>query len=78
MKGSTNNIARFLNDRPGLLKVYVDSFENPKLTIPISMGKVLRAAERNAWVGFTSSTGESWQTISLLSWNFTSSLPGQT
>lgn len=73
VKVSTANIARFLDDHTGLLKVYLDSFERPKLTVPISMGSVLGATGHTAWVGFTGSTGESWQAINLLSWNFTSS-----
>ena len=44
----------------------------PALTVPLSIETVLRPGGSTAWVGFTGGTGESWQAVDLVSWNFTS------
>lgn len=71
-KGSTARLAHFTRENPGLLRVFVDDMDVPALTVPLSMETVLRPGGSTAWVGFTGGTGESWQAVDLVSWNFTS------
>ena len=76
-KGATQRLSHFTKANPGLLHVYVDDMNTPVLTVPLSMETVLRTwpdgfQSTTAWVGFTSGTGDTWQIVDLLSWNFTS------
>jgi len=70
-KGATPRMSHFTQQNPGLLSVYVDDMETPLLTVPLSMETILRTNRSTAWVGFTSGTGEAWQIVDLVAWNFT-------
>jgi hypothetical protein len=54
----------------GVLKVFVDDMSGPALTVPMNMGAFLDLEGGMAWVGFTASTGESYQNHEVLSWVF--------
>ncbi len=57
---------------PGLLQVFLDDFETPRLSIPVNLAETLSLTQGYAWVGFTSSTGSYWERHDVLSWWFTS------
>lgn len=71
-RGATPRLSHFTTQNTGLMTVYVDDLETPLLTVPLTVDTVLRAGGKTAWVGFTSGTGETWQIVDLVSWNFTS------
>jgi hypothetical protein len=55
-----------------LLRVYVDDMDVPLLSTPLTMATFLRENSTDARVGFTASTGESWVTVDIVQWNFSS------
>jgi hypothetical protein len=72
LKGSTQKLGHFVSDDLGILSIFVDEMDIPVLTVPLSMGTILRPNHSTAWIGFTSGTGEAWQAVDILSWNFSS------
>ena len=71
-KGTTARLGRFTGTNPGLLRVYVDDMDVPLLSTPLTMATFLRENSTDARVGFTASTGESWVTVDIVQWNFSS------
>ena len=71
-KGSGARLGRFIRANPGLLRVYIDDMDTPVLSAPIEMSTVFRDGALDARVGFTAGTGESWVTVDVVAWNFTS------
>lgn len=71
-KGTTPRLGRFTGSNPGLLRVYVDDMDVPLLSTPLTVDMVLRMNSTDARVGFTAGTGESWVTVDIVQWNFTS------
>jgi len=70
--GVSAGIAHFLaSGSSGLLEVYVDDLDTPVLTVPVSLQTVLRQGSGTAYLGLTASTGATFQTVDLHSWNFT-------
>ena len=55
--------------RLGTLVVWVDDMIKPIVAIPINLSATLEL-DRGAFVGFTSSTGRSWQKHDITSWRF--------
>jgi hypothetical protein len=51
---------------PGSLKVYLDNFFAPVLTVAVDLTTTLNLDSGKAWVGFTSSTGGAWETHDIL------------
>ena len=62
----------FVKDNPALLSIFVDEMSIPVLTVPLSIETILRPNKSTAWIGFTTGTGEVWQAVDILSWNFSS------
>lgn len=58
---------------PGSLRVYLDSFFTPVLTVAVDLSTVLSLDSGKAWVGFTSSTGGAWENHDILLWDFSNS-----
>lgn len=56
---------------PGVLDVFLDDLDTPRLTVTVDLAATLNLADGRAWVGFTSSTGSSWERHDILSWSFT-------
>ena len=54
----------------GVLKVFVDDMSGPALSVPMNFGAFLDLEGGMAWVGFTASTGASYQNHEVLSWVF--------
>ena len=54
----------------GVLKVFVDDMSAPALSVPMNFGAFLDLEGGMAWVGFTASTGASYQNHEVLSWVF--------
>jgi hypothetical protein len=54
----------------GILKVFVDDMSGPALSVPMNFGAFLDLEGGMAWVGFTASTGASYQNHEILSWVF--------
>jgi hypothetical protein len=55
---------------PGLLRVFLDDFEKPLLTVAIKLEDFVSFENDLAWVGFTASTGADSQNQDILSWAF--------
>ena len=72
LKGSSPKLVDFVKDNPALLSIFVDEMSIPVLTVPLSIETILRPNQSTAWIGFTTGTGEAWQAIDILSWNFSS------
>ena len=70
--GASSHLSHFIGERPRLFNIYVDNMELPLLSVPLTIDTVLRSETKSAWVGFTSGTGDTWQVIDVISWNFTS------
>ncbi len=57
---------------PGLLQLYLTDFSTPILAANVNLGALLNLqGGRNAFIGFTSSTGGAWENHDIVSWNFT-------
>eukprot|EP00939_MAST-03C_sp_MAST-3C-sp1_P004896 g4896.t1 len=70
---ATSNVLQYLKDneegrRVGTLAIYVDDDEIPLLAMPINLSKLLELNDNAAFVGFTSSTGSSWEKHDILGW----------
>ena len=72
LKGSSPKLVDFVKDNPALLSIFVDEMSIPVLTVPLSIETILRPNKSTAWIGFTTGTGEVWQAVDILSWNFSS------
>jgi hypothetical protein len=70
LKDGKVHTARILY-RPPLLSVYLDNPSKAVLVSPVDISLVADPAG-SAWVGFTASTGGSWENHDLLSWTFNS------
>jgi hypothetical protein len=70
LKDSKVHTARILY-RPPVLSVYLDNPSKPVLVSSMDVSLVTDQAG-SAWVGFTASTGGSWENHDLLSWTFNS------
>lgn len=71
---SSPNLQQYLKDlsegrRLGTLLVSFDTDE-PCMAIPLNLGVMLQLEQSSALVGFTASTGRTWQKQDLLSWAF--------
>lgn len=53
----------------GFLRVFLDSYLFPVLSVKIDIGEKIRSADRYAWLGFTSATSEAYANHDLLQWN---------
>jgi len=60
-------------DSLGIIKVYVDDFSAPMVSVPFNMETILRNASINsqAYVGFTASSASSWQAVDIITWSMT-------
>jgi hypothetical protein len=56
---------------PGTLRVFLDNFGSPVLTVNVDLNSLLNLNNGNAWVGFTGSTGGSVEINDILNWTFT-------
>ena len=54
----------------GSLRVYLDEMLSPVLIVPMSFDYFMDLDGGAAWVGFTASTGDSYQNHDILSWSF--------
>ena len=54
----------------GTFLIYMDRISEPILTVPINLAAFLSLDSGSAWVGFTASTGKSYQMHEMLSWSF--------
>ena len=54
----------------GTFLIYMDRISEPILTVPINLAAFLSLDSGSAWVGFTASTGKSYQMHEMLSWFF--------
>jgi len=52
------------------LKVFLDSLNNPVLTVNVNLATTLQLDNSKAYVGFTSATGNAYQNHDLISWSF--------
>lgn len=63
-------------DATGILRVFIDNFGTPILTVNVDLSSLLSLSEDDtAWVGFTGATGSLTENNDILSWTFT---PGTT
>ena len=68
--GTTYNARIVYN--PGLLQLYLTDFTTPILSANVNLGTLLNLqGGRNAFIGFTSSTGGAWENHDIVSWQFT-------
>ena len=68
--GTTYNARIVYN--PGLLQLYLTDFSTPILSAKINRGTLLNLqGGRNAFIGFTSSTGGAWGNHDIVGWPFT-------
>ena len=68
--GTTYNTRIVYN--PGLLQLYLTDFSTPILSANIDLGTLLKLqGGRNAFIGFTSSTGGAWENHDIVDWQFT-------
>ena len=68
--GTTYNTRIVYN--PGLLQLYLTDFSTPILSANIDLGTLLKLqGGRNAFIGFTSSTGGAWENHDIVNWQFT-------
>lgn len=58
------------NRRVGTLVVWVDDMETPLMAVPINLSTVLDLDGGQAYVGFTSATGNSFEKHDMLKWYF--------
>uniref|UniRef100_K3WJM2 Legume lectin domain-containing protein n=1 Tax=Globisporangium ultimum (strain ATCC 200006 / CBS 805.95 / DAOM BR144) TaxID=431595 RepID=K3WJM2_GLOUD len=80
---STTNLVKFIQDvsegrRVGTLVVFMDDgldTDTPILAIPINLAATLRLQADEAFVGFTASTGNSWQKHDILGWYYCTQPP---
>lgn len=57
--------------RPGNLAIYLQDFASPLLTVPVDLANVLSLENgRNAYIGFTSSTGGAYENHDILQWSY--------
>ena len=69
--GTTYNARIVYN--PGLLQLYLTDFSTPILSANVNLGTLLNLqGGRNAFIGFTSSTGGAWENHDIVNWQFTS------
>ena len=54
----------------GTLRIYIDDSTSPTLSVPMSLSAFLKLDRGAAWVGFTASTGDSYQSHEITSWSF--------
>ena len=57
----------------GNIKVFLDNFENPLLTVPVDLSEAMSLDNGRAWVGFTAATGADFYNQDVISWSFDSS-----
>ncbi len=62
----------------GLLRVYLDDFMKPVLTVSVDLAATLDLDSGRAWVGFTASTGGVSANHDILRWSFSAYRPGET
>lgn len=68
--GTTYNARIVYN--PGLLQLYLTDFSTPILSANVDLGTLLKLqGGRNAFIGFTSSTGGAWENHDIVNWQFT-------
>ncbi|TYZ61083.1 hypothetical protein PybrP1_011383 [[Pythium] brassicae (nom. inval.)] len=80
---STTSLVKFIRDvsegrRVGTLAVFMDEGierDVPVLAIPINLAATLRLQADEAFVGFTASTGSSWQKHDILGWYYCTQPP---
>lgn len=58
------------NRRIGTLAVYYDNMTAPILAVPMNLNVALTLPEDQAFVGFTASTGSSWEKHDIIDWYF--------
>lgn len=62
---------------PGLMQVFLDNLVTPIINAPITLTNHMVLSSGNAYVGFTSATGQEWHSErhEILSWDFTPAIP---
>jgi len=72
--GLSTALSAHTADSIGFIKVYVDDFDAPMMSVPFNMETVLRDSKTNskAYVGFTAASANSWQAVDIITWNMTS------
>jgi len=72
--GLSTALSAHTADSIGFIKVYVDDFDAPMLSVPFNMETILRDKSTNskAYVGFTAASANSWQAVDIITWNMTS------
>ena len=56
---------------PGALAIYFDDMANPLLTVNVNLGQLLNLQNgREAYIGFTSSTGGAWENHDIVNWSY--------
>jgi hypothetical protein len=55
---------------PGSMSVFVDNMVGPALTIPVNLSTLLSLSSGQAYVGFTSATGNGFENHDILNWSF--------
>jgi large repetitive protein len=56
--------------RPGVMRIFLDGCDRPIMTALVKLEDFLPLDAGRAFVGFTSSTGTSWENHDILSWYF--------
>jgi len=70
---ATTSLLQYIQDfeegrRMGTLAVFVDNNTVPLLAMPINLNIAMRLREGTAFVGFTASTGNTWEKHDILAW----------
>lgn len=79
--GSTTNISNLSDGNihrakiryaPGEFIIYLDNLNIPVLTVPLTIESKLSLNNDEAWIGFTSATGQCYERHAIYSWSFNS------
>lgn len=73
-KGSSSLLPWLLDNaearRVGTLVVWVDDMETPLMAVPLNLSVLLKLRAGEAYIGFTSATGNSFEKHDILKWYF--------
>jgi len=71
---ATDALRNFVSKSVGMFCVFLDDSEllSPLVCFPFDLHGALSLSAGQAYIGFTASTGTSWQTHDILSWSFSS------
>lgn len=62
--------SNFVHENVGMLCVFYDELHKPLFCVFLDITSLLRLLGGTAYVGFTASTGMTWQIHDILSWRF--------